>query len=82
MLEGINEGIKEVEVLYLNTEETFYLNKIKERNRQMVDGADLIICYVDFSKRRSGAKTAVNYAKRKGKAVINLFKEKRNKIYL
>ena len=42
----------------------------KIRNFEMVDRADLVICYVENSF--GGAYQAVSYAKRQGKKVINL----------
>ena len=44
---------------------------IQIRNREMVDRADLIICYIKHAK--GGAWQAVQYAKKKEKAVINLY---------
>ena len=41
----------------------------------MMDECDTLICYVDPTQRRSGAKTAMNYAKRKGLRILNLFRE-------
>ena len=44
----------------------------------MIDGCDTLICYVDPKRYRSGAKNAMNYAKRKGLKIVNLFDEKDN----
>ena len=43
---------------------------IQIRNREMVDRADLIICYIEHEK--GGAWQTVEYAKKQGKTVINL----------
>ena len=43
---------------------------IQIRNREMVDRADLIICYIEHKK--GGAWQAVQYAMTRGKVVINL----------
>ena len=43
---------------------------IQIRNREMVDRADLIICYIEHEK--GGAWQAVEYAIKQGKAVVNL----------
>ena len=40
------------------------------RNREMADRADLIICYIE--KDAGGAVNAVEYAKSKGKKIVNL----------
>lgn len=41
----------------------------------------MVICYVDFNKQKSGAKTAVKYPLKKDKRVINLFKEEDRPFY-
>ena len=43
---------------------------IQIRNREMVDRADLIICYVE--QRKGGAWQTVQYAIRQNKAIINI----------
>ena len=43
---------------------------IQIRNREMVDRADLIICYIEHEK--GGAWQTVEYAIKQGKTVINL----------
>lgn len=43
---------------------------IQARNREMVDMADLVICYLEYDY--GGAYQSVKYAKNKGKVVINL----------
>ena len=43
---------------------------IQIRNREMVDRADLIICYIE--NKEGGAWVTVEYAQKQGKAVINL----------
>ena len=43
---------------------------IQIRNREMVDRADLIICYV--KENVGGAYSTIKYAKRQGKSIINL----------
>ena len=44
---------------------------IQIRNREMVDRADLIICYIEHEK--GGAWQTVQYAIKQGKVVINLY---------
>ena len=46
---------------------------IQIRNREMVDRADLIICYIEHEK--GGAWQTVEYAIKQGKTVINLANE-------
>ena len=43
---------------------------IQIRNREMVDRADLILCYIE--KAKGGAWQTVRYAKEKNKEIINL----------
>jgi len=43
---------------------------IQIRNREMVDRADLIICYVE--ENEGGAYSTIKYAKKQGKSIINL----------
>ncbi|MBQ9552259.1 MAG: DUF1273 domain-containing protein [Clostridia bacterium] len=52
---------------------THYKNAIIKRNRFMVEQADLIICFL--SRDYGGVYTAVRYAKKKNKPIINLGKE-------
>ncbi len=56
-------------------EEEHFKRQITISNQKMVDDSDLVICYIDPNKEQSGAKRAVNYAKKKGKTVINLYEE-------
>lgn len=46
---------------------------IEKRNKEMVDRANIVICYV--TKKYGGAYTAVKYAYKQGKQVINLADE-------
>ncbi len=43
------------------------------RNTEMVDAADLIICYIE--KKSGGAYKAVKYAQKQGKKIINIFED-------
>ena len=71
----------DVETMIYNIEEEHFKNQIVSSNKQMVDDSDIIICYVDFEKRQSGAKIAVKYAQKQNKKVINLFKEQDRPFY-
>ena len=46
---------------------------IQIRNREMVDRADLIICYIE--EKHGGAYQTIKYAEKAGKTIINLFEE-------
>lgn len=62
------------EILYPSLEKVPYKFAIFHRNRRMVDRAALVIAYVEYS--RGGAYQTFQYAKRKGKEVINLAEPK------
>jgi hypothetical protein len=47
----------------------------------MIDTCDTLICYVNKKRSPSGAKTAMNYAKRKGLKIINLYHEEDEPTY-
>ena len=55
--------------------------QITESNKQMIDECDTLICYVDPKSYKSGAKTAMDYAKRKGKKIINTYDERDEATY-
>lgn len=65
----------DVETIMYNIEEEHYKRQIIESNHQMIDTCDTLICYVNKKHNPSGAKLAMNYAKRKGLQIINLYNE-------
>lgn len=66
---------EDVETVIYDIEDEHFKRQITVSNRQMIDTCDTLICYVDKSEYKSGAKTAMNYAKRKGLKIVNLFRE-------
>lgn len=56
-------------------EEEHFKRQIIISNRKMINDCDVLICYVNKKRNPSGAKLAMNYAKRKGLKIINLYKE-------
>ena len=60
----------EVQICY-ESSQTHPKAAIFERNKQMIDRSDLVICAVDHNS--GGAYKAVEYAKQRGKRIINLF---------
>ena len=66
---------KDCELVFYEIERVYYKNRITFSNKKMVDNSDLIICYVDMSKYKSGAKSAIKYALKQNKEIINLFNE-------
>ncbi len=69
------------DICIYDIEEEYYLNRITKSNRRMAEESDLIICCIDYNKGKSGAKTSVNYAKKLGKEIINLYDPKDNRFY-
>ena len=67
----------DVKTVVYETEDAHYKRRITLSNRRMIDSSDTLICYVDESAYRSGAKTAMRYAERKGLKIVNLWREKR-----
>lgn len=68
----------DVKTIMYEIEEEHYKRQITISNRKMIDTCDTIICYVDKNKSPSGAKTAMNYAKKKGLTIVNLYHEEDN----
>lgn len=69
------EPYKDVETTMYEIEEEHFKRQIIISNRKMIDECDVLICYVNKKRNPSGAKLAMNYAKRKGLKIINLYKE-------
>ena len=72
---GIEAPYHDVKTVMFDIEEVYYKRKITVSNRKMIDGGEALICYVDEKNVCSGAKKALNYAKRKGLEIINLYRE-------
>lgn len=64
----------DVKTLMYHIEDTHFKRQITLSNKQMIDSCDSLICYVDTSVYRSGAKTALLYAEKKGLEIINLYR--------
>ena len=71
----------DVSTIMYEIEETHFKKQITESNHQMIDDCDTLICYVNKKHNPSGAKLAMNYAKRKGLEIINIFDEKDDPTY-
>ncbi len=71
----------DVKTIIYDIEDIHFKKQITESNKKMIDSCDTIICYVDESKTKSGAKTALNYAKKKGLQIVNIYSEKDNLTY-
>lgn len=73
--EALVDGWNDIKTIFFEVEDEYYKNKIIKQNRLMVDLCDIVVCYVDMKRKRSGAKRAVLYAKKNGKEIINLYDE-------
>ena len=69
--ESYEQYYDEVQICY-EASQTHPKGAIFERNKQMADRSDLVICAVE---RDGGAAKAVSYAEREGKEAINLLDE-------
>jgi len=69
------EPYKDVKTVFYEIEEEYFKKQITTSNRQMVDTCDTLICYVNKKQYQSGAKTTMNYAKRQGLQIVNLYHE-------
>lgn len=72
---------KDINTLIYPIEEEHFKQRIKISNQMMINDSDVVICYVDQDKKTSGAKSAMNYAAKHNKIVINLFNNIDNPIY-
>lgn len=71
----------DVKTVMYEIEDAHYKQQITLSNKQMIDTCETLICYVDISKYRSGAKTALRYAEKRGLKIINLFREEDKPFY-
>ena len=71
----------DVSTIMYEIEDLHFKKQITESNHQMIDTCDTLICYVNKKHNPSGAKHAMNYAKRKGLKIINLYDEKNEPTY-
>ena len=66
---------QDVNTFMYDIEDEHFKRQIIVSNRKMIDECDRLICYVDKKQSPSGAKMAMNYAKRKGLKIINIYRE-------
>ncbi len=69
----IQPPYSDVEVVMYEIEEAHFKRRITLSNRLMIDNSCTLICYVDENAYRSGAKTALKYAKKRELNIINLY---------
>ena len=63
----------DIETIIYQIETTHFKRQIISSNMQMLDTCDTLICYVDEDAYKSGAKRALQYAKKKALNIINLY---------
>ena len=71
----------DVRTVMFDIEKAHFKQKITLSNRMMIDECDTLICYVDEDECRSGAKTAMRYAKKRGLKIVNLYREEDHPFY-
>lgn len=71
----------DVKTVMYEIEDTHFKRQITLSNRMMIDTCDTLICYVDKNAYRSGAKTAMRYAEKRGLKIINLYREEDQPFY-
>jgi len=71
----------DVKTVMYDIETAHYKRQITLSNRKMIDCCDTLICYVDTASYRSGAKTALQYAEKKGLKIINLYRKEEQPFY-
>ena len=67
---------KDVDTVMFEIEELYFKKRITESNKQMIDGCDVLVCYVNPKKTYGGAKFALDYATKKGLKIVNLYDKK------
>lgn len=63
----------DIKTVMFDIEHAYFKQQITLSNRQMIDGCTTLICYVDTSAYKSGAKAALRYAENKGLKIVNLY---------
>ena len=64
---------RKFEIVSYLVEDLYFKRRITQTNKYMVDDADIIVCYVDKTISKSGALSAVKYALKQNKTIVNLF---------
>ena len=63
------------ETVFFETEECYFKQHIIVANQKIINESNFVICYIDVSKNKSGAKIAVDYALKKEVNIFNLFQK-------
>lgn len=73
---------EDVKTIMYYIEDEYFMNRIISSNQQMINNCDTLICYINPKRYKSGAKKTLNYAKKKGLKIVNLFKPEDEPFYL
>ena len=68
-VESFEKYYDEIEICQ-SCADVHFKSALKIRNREMVDRADLVVCFIDHES--GGAYQTIQYAKRQNKKIINL----------
>lgn len=71
----------DVQTKFYEIENIYFKQQIIESNKNMVEESDLVVSYFNPKIIKSGAKLAINYAKKLNKPIINLFKPSDNNFF-
>ena len=71
----------DVKTVMFDIEDTHFKRQITLSNQLMIDSCDTLICYVNEKNYHSGAKRALNYAKKRGLKIINLWRNEDQPFY-
>ena len=71
----------DVKTVMYDIEDAHFKQRITLSNRQMIDSCDTLVCYVNPSESKSGAKTALRYATKRGLKIVNLYREEYQPFY-
>lgn len=61
----VDNSYSDVRTVMYDIEDAHFKRRITLSNRHMIDTCDTLICYVDTTVYKSGAKTAMRYAEKK-----------------
>lgn len=71
-----NTPYESVNTFMYEIEDTYFKRQITLSNQLMLEHNNILVCYVDKTRRHSGAKSALDYAEKLGLKIINLYPEK------
>ena len=65
----------DVETMIYDIGDVYFKEIVTQSNRRMVEDSDVVVCFVDMNKEKSGAKLAVKYAMKMHKEIINIYEK-------